>query len=272
MERAYVIVWTEYERGMGQRPDGMSVHLTVEEAEAYLDRAWHNRPMDETPDEYSRPENETPMLVVLQDAVFARVLKRDKTVYLGPTQATLEKEPDGRRVLAISNAQLLQRMAKDLESSEPATGAASKTAVSVPLDAGSTVAPVRADESRTFVDLCLAKLAKPEDFKAFLNQWHQGGGRDYPNAWEFLGLTREEFDTLLVDEGKVYEILFKRVLAQNPPVWYSKHVKSDGAYVVHFEGRHEATQVPMVAYQGLDGQIWFRDKDLFFDGRFEKLD
>jgi hypothetical protein len=87
-----------------------------------------------------------------------------------------------------------------------------------------------------------------------------------------MGLTREEFDTLLVDESKVYEILFKRVLAQNPPVWYSKHVKSDGAYVVHFEGRHEATQVPMVAYQGLDGQIWFRDKDLFFDGRFEKLD
>jgi hypothetical protein len=266
MERAYVIVWTEYD--FGQRPDGMSVHVSVEEAKAYLDRTWHNRPQGKTPEGYSAPDNTTPLEVVLQDAVFARILKRDKTVYLGPTQAKLETQPDGRRVVAISNAQLLQRMAQDLVSAGPeVTGSTPQTVAGSP----ETAQAKTGGESR-FVELCLAKLAKPEDFKTFLNQWHQGGGRQYPNAWEFMGLTREEFDTLLADESKVYEILFKRVLAKNPPVWYSKHVKTDGAYVVHFEGRHEATHVPMVAYQGLDGQIWFRDKDLFFDGRFKKID
>lgn len=267
MERAYVIEWTEYERGWGQRPDGMSVHATVEDATAYLERTWHARLQDPVPDEYSRPDSETPMVVVLQDAVFARVLKRDKTIYLGPSQATLDTQADGRRVLAISNAELLQRMAQEFSAPTVDTP--------VPIiaerhESASTATQAHATGS-TFVDLCLAKLAKPEDFRTFLSQWHQGKGREYPNAWEFMGLSGDEFNTLLADESKIYEILFKRVLGQNPPVWYAKHVKTDGPYVVHFEGRHEATQKDMVCYQGLDGQIWFRDKDLFFDGRFSKL-
>lgn len=56
----FVIPWTEFERGWGQRPDGYSIHLTREDAKRFIDVYWASRP-DEVPDEYSKPnygENE----------------------------------------------------------------------------------------------------------------------------------------------------------------------------------------------------------------------
>ena len=35
---AYKIVWTEFERGWGQRPDGVSYHLTKEAANQFLEK------------------------------------------------------------------------------------------------------------------------------------------------------------------------------------------------------------------------------------------
>lgn len=56
-------VWTESEKGWGQRPDGYSLHLTKEAHERYVRENWGNRDHSKgVPDEYSRPEGE-PFLV-----------------------------------------------------------------------------------------------------------------------------------------------------------------------------------------------------------------
>lgn len=57
MPLAYLMTWTESERGWGQRPDGHSLHATKADWEAYL--AKHNaQKTTEVPDEYSFPEGE----------------------------------------------------------------------------------------------------------------------------------------------------------------------------------------------------------------------
>lgn len=54
---AYRIDWTEYERGWGQRPDGSTLHLTKEDADAYIKEYWDGMPDRSlgVPDEYSAP-------------------------------------------------------------------------------------------------------------------------------------------------------------------------------------------------------------------------
>jgi len=54
MENIAVIkTWTEYERGWGQRPDGVSIHLTKEDNESY-EKNYYNGMPDDAPDEYSQ--------------------------------------------------------------------------------------------------------------------------------------------------------------------------------------------------------------------------
>jgi len=68
---AYVITWTEYERGWGQRPDGISLHETPDDADRYVEEYWkrvkaYNKSKGITgvPDEYSKPDGEpSPVLV-----------------------------------------------------------------------------------------------------------------------------------------------------------------------------------------------------------------
>lgn len=36
MSHAYLLSWTEHERGWGQRPDGYSLHESPEECQRYL--------------------------------------------------------------------------------------------------------------------------------------------------------------------------------------------------------------------------------------------
>ena len=345
MEQAFAFTWTESERGWGTRPDGFSVHVSAEEALQYVERHWASFPSGRAPDEYDRPDSEKPFGVVLQDAAFARLLKEKKSVRLWQNQATIETQTDGRRFLVIRDTKLLLQAPGQPVASTP----------SQPIDKAehpvlANVSAAKAqnadtEKTPTFVDLCLAKLAKPTDFKSFLDQWHQGGGREYPNVWEFMGLARDEFDTVLADASKVYEVvfryvqarhakpwyarpknsaepcmvpfvglyeatltpmvafqqlsgqirfleedafndqfervsveesaachtLFKRVLADNPGTFCAMHVKSDGAYLVYFAGAHAATGKLLTAYQGLDGKVWFRDSDVFNDGRFMRL-
>lgn len=46
--------WIELERGWGIRPDGDSLHLTDDDAKAYVAEYWEAQP-DKAPDEYSAP-------------------------------------------------------------------------------------------------------------------------------------------------------------------------------------------------------------------------
>lgn len=72
----YKIDWTEYERGWGQRPDGTTYHLTLEEAKKYIDDYWSKMP-DNVPDEYSSPGK--PTLVEVDKKTYDKIKKRPNT-------------------------------------------------------------------------------------------------------------------------------------------------------------------------------------------------
>lgn len=73
---AYVITWTESERGWGQRPDGASLHLTQEDVKKYIKKYWDGMP-DDVPHEYSKNDGTTGDLVVVSSALHKK-LKLDK--------------------------------------------------------------------------------------------------------------------------------------------------------------------------------------------------
>jgi len=50
----YAIKWTEYERGWGNRPDGISYHASKEDAENFIKTYWDGMP-DVAPYCYSSP-------------------------------------------------------------------------------------------------------------------------------------------------------------------------------------------------------------------------
>jgi hypothetical protein len=74
----YKIVWREFERGWGVRPDGYSLHATSEDAHACIQRYWKNMP-DEAPDEYSKPGN--PILVEVDKLIYEKVQKEINVRY-----------------------------------------------------------------------------------------------------------------------------------------------------------------------------------------------
>ncbi|MFA6461851.1 MAG: hypothetical protein WCV90_06305 [Candidatus Woesearchaeota archaeon] len=49
--------WDESERGWGIRPDGYSLHLSVEDRQQFIKDYWGTMP-DSVPDEYSRPSGD----------------------------------------------------------------------------------------------------------------------------------------------------------------------------------------------------------------------
>lgn len=59
MYAAYVVYWTEFERGWGQRPDGETVHKDKATAEAYIADYWKREKERNAgggvPDIYSAP-------------------------------------------------------------------------------------------------------------------------------------------------------------------------------------------------------------------------
>jgi hypothetical protein len=57
--------WLESERDWGCRPDGASLHLTVEDAKKYSKAYWDKMPK-EVPHEYSREDGE-PFLIDVDD-------------------------------------------------------------------------------------------------------------------------------------------------------------------------------------------------------------
>lgn len=86
--KAIRITWTEYERGWGQRPDGVSLHQSREHAAAFIERIW-NIPVRENnskgivPDEYSRPDCDAADAkeVDVTDEVWQRIVTNGGTIW-----------------------------------------------------------------------------------------------------------------------------------------------------------------------------------------------
>ena len=51
---AVIINWVECERGMGQRPDGFSIHIDINESLKYVEEYLKKQP-NKVPDEYEKP-------------------------------------------------------------------------------------------------------------------------------------------------------------------------------------------------------------------------
>lgn len=262
MDQAFVFTWTESDEGW-KSSDGYSVHVSEEEGLEYIRRYWagmpDKTPAGKAPAVYSKPDSERPFGVVLQDEAFARLLREKKSIALWERDATIETQSDGRRLLVIRNTKLLLDAVAASGAVEPDETEKVPMPVQSPVPVKSTpqVTEEATSESSTFVDLCLAKRTKPTEFKNFVNQWHQGAGRQFPNVWAFLGLTQDEFYVLMADESKVYDVLFARVLARNPRPHYVRVGNAQEPYLVHFTGRYEESLTPMVVFQKLNGDIGF---------------
>ena len=74
MYAVYEVRWTEYERGWGQRPDGVSYHKTRESAEKYVsdyDKKHNNE--NSVPDCYTK--GSSPTLVEVSKKIYDEVKK-----------------------------------------------------------------------------------------------------------------------------------------------------------------------------------------------------
>ncbi len=65
---AFCQKWEESEEGWGVRPDGFSLHISIEGVKRYIAEYWNTLPNEEVPREYSRPSG-TPYLVGVGRAV-----------------------------------------------------------------------------------------------------------------------------------------------------------------------------------------------------------
>lgn len=74
MPRLYCQQWEESEQGWGVRPDGYSLHLTVEAVSAYVEEYWKRQLKREpnVPLEYSRPSGK-PYSVEVNDQTYNEV-------------------------------------------------------------------------------------------------------------------------------------------------------------------------------------------------------
>lgn len=69
--------WEESERGWGVRPDGYSIHLSLEDAQAFIKAYWDRQPDGPAPDEYSRPCGK-PYACHVSPEMYQQLLERKK--------------------------------------------------------------------------------------------------------------------------------------------------------------------------------------------------
>jgi hypothetical protein len=101
MAVAYLVSWTEFERGWGQRPDGYSLHATMNAWKKYL-ATFQATLSAAVPDEYSAPGE--PVAVEVSDKLYAQLLTESRRYY--------------GRTLVVSTGPTGQRMAKERDSAE----------------------------------------------------------------------------------------------------------------------------------------------------------
>ncbi|MFH1589563.1 MAG: hypothetical protein ABIB43_03285 [archaeon] len=80
LEEVIVVEWEESERDWGTRPDGCSLHLTIEDSKQYVKEYWDRMP-DEVPDEYSRPIGE-PYKEKVDEKLYEQVAKSKQGIRL----------------------------------------------------------------------------------------------------------------------------------------------------------------------------------------------
>lgn len=95
---AYLMTWTEHERGWGQRPDGYSLHTTKEEYAAYL-KAYQAKLPLQAPDEYSTPDGTLQAVEV--DKTLASQLAKTSSIRLWQSQLSLEVGETGARKVSL---------------------------------------------------------------------------------------------------------------------------------------------------------------------------
>ncbi len=66
--------WEESESGWGCRPDGVSLHSSLEDLAAFVSEYWSNMP-EETPHEYSRPVGK-PYHCTVSESLMEQVLNK----------------------------------------------------------------------------------------------------------------------------------------------------------------------------------------------------
>lgn len=75
MEAFRVVIqkWEESEAGWGTRPDGISIHTTMEECKKFRTQFWENEkkrnPSGVTPNEYSREDGEPFEVIIVSDEI-----------------------------------------------------------------------------------------------------------------------------------------------------------------------------------------------------------
>lgn len=68
---AFCQKWEEVERGWGERPDGFSLHISLEGLKRYVQAYWDGMP-DQAPEEYERPCG-TPYEVSITDELSRQI-------------------------------------------------------------------------------------------------------------------------------------------------------------------------------------------------------
>lgn len=72
--------WTEYERGWGQRRDGVSIHRTFEDYNAFVADYWKKNLKSYVPDEYSREDGQARAIYV--EAAIAKRIGKENGAWL----------------------------------------------------------------------------------------------------------------------------------------------------------------------------------------------
>ena len=72
MNKVYLQRWEESERGLGTRPDGCSLHLTLKDRDKYLTKIYEGTTFTNVPDEYDRIVG-NPIEISISDVVFSEV-------------------------------------------------------------------------------------------------------------------------------------------------------------------------------------------------------
>jgi len=71
MRKVYLQYWEESERGWGVRPDGCSLHVTLDEHKKYINSIYNKREKDtEVPEEYEKIVGE-PIEVMIDPTLFS---------------------------------------------------------------------------------------------------------------------------------------------------------------------------------------------------------
>lgn len=104
MATGYLLSWTEFERGWGQRPDGYSLHATPEGCAQYLKDFYGRRKPGPAPDEYEEPDSQTPRAVEISEELgtaLGHACKDNGGVRLWRNDVIIAKAKSGRDAVAL---------------------------------------------------------------------------------------------------------------------------------------------------------------------------